>query len=138
MPCTHSLNDPAEIIKSIDVPHALLHLRADGIIHVHYKKNTYFDIPLQLEMRMHYLELTQGKKGKFIFSADEGFVFSKEARENAKKLVESSPVQYYALIGSNLAYRIIGNFFIRMMKPQSNYKLVSNMKEAVAWLNSRG
>jgi hypothetical protein len=127
---------PDSIVKEIEIAQAFIRLRADGIVHVHYKKNTTLDVPLQEKMREIYHEITGGIKGKFIFSADEGFIFSKEARDNAPRNNEKSPILYYALIASNLAYRIIGNFYIKVTKPKGNYKLFSNVKEAVEWLNS--
>jgi hypothetical protein len=124
------------IIKTIEIPEASIRLRADGIVHVQYHKHVVLDLMLQKKMRELFWEITDGKKAKFIFAAEEGFVFSKEARENIKLPGKESPILYYALVCSNLAYKIIANFYIKVMKPHGHYKVVSSVQEAVEWLNS--
>lgn len=50
------------VLKRVKIPEALIMLRSDGIVHVHYKKNTTLDLDLQASMRDLFLELTGGKK----------------------------------------------------------------------------
>lgn len=126
------------ILKQVEIPEAFVTLRSDGIVHVHYKKDTVLDVDLQVRMRAIYDDLLDQKKMKFIFSADEGFTLTKEARENAPNIQNESPVLLYALIANNLAYRIIANFYIRVVKPKGNYKLFTSVAAAVKWLNSFG
>src|SRR5690606_7144731 len=112
-------------------------LRSDGIVHVHFLKDVTLDVPLQIKMREYYDEITGGVKTKFLFSAEEGFTLTKEAREHGPKLQETSPILCYALVVNNLAYKIIASFYIKVVKAPGNYKLVNSAEEGVKWLHER-
>ena len=123
------------IISEEEIPEARISLRSDGIVHVHFSKDTTFDLELQGRMRGIYEKMLGGRKAKFIFSADEGFTLTKEVRERAD-LQQNSPVLCYALVVNNLAYKITADFYIRVVKPKGNYKLVTSLPDAVKWLYS--
>ena len=124
------------IIKEIKFSEATLSLREDGIIHVFYHDNTILDIPLQLRMADAFNSIADNKKSYFIFEAGENVVVTKEARDNALKLEDVTPILASAVIAHNLAYRIIANFFIKVQMPKGKYKVVASMEEATKWLNS--
>lgn len=125
-----------KIIKQITLPEASLSLREDGIIHVFYNNNTVLDVPLQLRMADAFNEITDSQKSYFIFEAGENVVITKEARENALKLEDSTPILASAVVANNLAYRIIAIFFIKVQKPKGQYKVVANLEDALKWLKS--
>lgn len=122
------------VLKRVEIQEALIILRSDGIVHVHYKKNTTLDIELQSRMRDLFIELTGGKKSPFIFSADEGFTLTKEARENADSFKKNPVISSYAIIADNLGYRMIANFYLKINKPITPYKIFQNSEDAVQWL----
>jgi hypothetical protein len=124
------------VIREVEIPEALISLRSDNIMLVDYKKNVTLDVELQMRMRAIFNEMTGNRKSKFVFSADEGFSITREARENGARLQKESPIQYYALVTDNLAYRILANFYIRVVKPYGNYRLVRDLEEGIAWLHS--
>ena len=123
-----------EIVKEIHVPEADILMRADGIVHVLYKKNVTLDIELQMKMFHLFKELTGNVKHPFVFSALEGVVVTKEARDNAIVIEDESPVSAVAVIADNLAYRLIANFYLKVNKPKNPYKVFKKMDEALAWL----
>lgn len=123
-------------LKHIEIPEAHIVLRHDEIVHVHYKKNTVLDVELQTRMRVIYHQLAGGKKLNFIFSADEGFVLTKEARENGPMIENDSPILFYALVANSLPYKIIANFHIKVTNPRANYKVFTNVNAALNWLQS--
>lgn len=125
------------IIKEIEIPEAFIMLRSDGIIHVDYKKDTTLDVDLQVSMRKIYDELTLGIKTHFIFSAAEGFILTKEARENSSIIDATSPIAAYGIIANNLAYKLIANFYLKVNKPKVPYKLFTTVEEAVKWLHTQ-
>ena len=130
------LDSEITIIKQVEIPEAFISIRSDGIVPVHYKKNTVLDVDLQMRCLDIYAEILDRKKMKFIFSADDGFMLTKEARENAPKVQVRSPILYYAIIANNLAYKIIANFYIKVMKPAGNYKIFNTVEAGVKWLHS--
>ncbi len=126
----------SKIVKQIVLPEASLSLREDGIVMVFYKNNILLDVPLQLRMADAFNEIADGKKSLFIFEAGENVIVTKEARDNALKLEDSTPILASAVVANNLAYRIIANFFIKVQRPKGKYKVVANREEALLWLKS--
>lgn len=124
------------IIKQIKMPEATLSLREDGIVHVFYHHNTILDIPLQNRMADAFNNIADGKKSLFVFEAGENVNVTKEARDNALKLEDSTPILSSAVVAHNLAYRIIANIFIKVQMPKGKYKVVANFEEAIKWLKS--
>jgi hypothetical protein len=124
------------IVNQIEIPEAFMRLRSDGLVHVYYKENTTLDVELQTRMVALYWQLTNNQKANFIFEADEGFFLTKEARENSIQLESHTPVKASAVIVTNLASRIVANFFIKMNKPKIKYKLFGTVEEAAKWLKS--
>lgn len=130
------LENKTIIQREIEIPEAFIRLRNDGIIHVYYKENTILDIELQNKAAALFRQLTNNKKANFIFEAGEGFHFTKEARENYAKLEQNSSVNASAIIVTNLASRIVANFFINVTRPKIKYKMFGALEEAVKWLNT--
>jgi hypothetical protein len=130
------LENAVEIIKQIKLLEATLSLRQDGIVQVLYHDHTILDIPLQLKMAEAFNNIADGKKSLFIFEAGEGVIVTKDARNNALKLEDSTPILASAVVANNLAYRIIANFFIKVQKPKGKYKVVASKEEAIKWLKS--
>ena len=124
------------IIKQIKIPEATVSLWENGIVHVFYNDNLVLDIPVQLKMADVFNEITNHKKSHFIFEAGDGVTITKEARDNALKLEDSTPILASAVIASNLAYRMIANFFLKVQRPKGQYRVVANMDEAVKWLQN--
>ena len=125
-----------KIIKQIKHPEATLSLREDGIVHVFYHDNIVLDVPLQLRMAEAFNQIAETKSTYFIFEAGENVHVTKEARDNALKLEDSTPIMASAVIAHNLAYRLIANFFLKVQRPKGKYKVVANMEEALKWINS--
>ncbi len=128
------LDPSVKTIKEIKFPEATLSLREDGIIHVYYHDNTVLDVPLQLRMADAFNEIADHKKSLFIFDAGDNVIVTKEARNNAITLEDSTPIKASAVIAGNLAYRMIANFFLKVQRPKGKYRVVANLKEAVSWL----
>jgi hypothetical protein len=122
-------------IRQIILPEATLSLREDGIVHVFYNDNLVLDVPVQLKMADAFNKIADGKKSLFIFEAGENVIVTKEARNNALKLEDSTPILASAVIAHNLAYRMIANFFLKVQRPKGQYKVVADMEEAVNWLH---
>ena len=131
-----SLKIEIKIVREISITEASVKLRDDGIVLVYYNNNTVLDVPLQIKMADIFNEITKQKKSYFIFNAGENVTITKEARNNALKLEDSTPILASAVVADNLAYRIIANFFIKVQKPKGKYKIVANVEEAVNWINS--
>ena len=122
------------IIKEANIPIADISLGSDGIVYVLLKKDKTLDVDAQLQMLKVYNELTEGKLTPFLFEAEERFIVTKEARENAVQLEEKSPCKAMAVVVENLAYTMIANFYMKFHKPKRPYKVFNNRRDALKWL----
>lgn len=125
--------DP-EIIKEIDEQEFNLKLKSDGIVYVLFKENTVLDIPLQNKMLKSYIAVTDNKLTPFLFEAEDGLIVTKEARDNAIVIEESSPCMAMAVIVSNIAYAMIANFYMKFNRPKRPYKVFNKREDGVKWL----
>ncbi|MDX2174493.1 MAG: hypothetical protein SFY56_15425 [Bacteroidota bacterium] len=121
-------------VSEIDFMEANIALKSNGIVYVLFKDHCVLDIDLQLKLLDAYNEITDFKKTPFMFFAGENVTITKEARDNATNLEDKSPLSATAIIISNLAYKLIAEFFIKFNKPKRPYKIFKNEKEAVEWL----
>lgn len=131
-----TLPENITIVKQIKIDEATVSLWGNGIVHTYYHDQTVLDVALQLKMASVFNEITEHKKSYFIFEAGEGVTITKEARDNALKLEDSTPILASAVIAQNLAYRMIANFFLKVQKPKGQYRVVANIDEAIKWLSS--
>ncbi len=123
-----------EIVKEIDEQEFNLKLKSDGIVYVLFKENTVLDIPLQNKMLKCYIEITGNKLTPFLFEAEDGLIVTKEARDNAIVMEESSPCMAMAVIVSNIAYAMIANFYLKFNRPKRPYKVFSKKEDGAKWL----
>jgi len=126
----------SKIVDIIEIPEATARLRNDGIIHITFKKDTVFDIALQLKMLEINNKITGGKRSYFIYDAEENVTITKEARDNATEIEHLAPVKGSVVVANNLAYRIIANFYIQFNKPATPFKVVRSLEEGLKWLKN--
>jgi hypothetical protein len=129
-----AIKENIDIVTEVVLKEANVSLRSDGIVYVFFKEHALLDINLQLRMFEAYHTVTNSKLTPFLFIADSGVTITKEARDNAILLEESSPCKATAVIVTNLAYKLIANFYMQFNKPKRPYKVFSNKGDAIEWL----
>ena len=45
------------------------------------------------------------------------------------------PGHCYAIVAHNLAYKIVANFYLKVKKPKTPFKVFSDEDSALVWLN---
>lgn len=125
-----------DVINEISITEATVRLRRDGIVHVYYNDNVILNVELQTKMADLFNSITNNKKSYFIFEAGDNVTITKDARDNAIKIEDSTPVLATAVVANNLAYRIIANFFIKVQRPKGKYRVVESVDEAVTWFKN--
>lgn len=115
---------------------AIVHSREDGIVHITFKEGTEIDIDLQDQMLKVYIEICAGKKRPFLYSGIGEVSITKEGREYSKQLEDDFPATATAIIADNLAYRIIANFYLKVNKPKTPYKVFNDIDSAEVWLKT--
>ena len=126
----------SDITNTIETSEVIIRLRRDGIVHATFKKDTLFDIPMQMKMLDFNNKITGGKKSYFIYDAEENVTITKEARDNAAKIEHLAPVKGSVVVADNLAYRIVANFYIKFNKPKTPFKVVETFDKAIEWIKN--
>ena len=129
------MNLTTDRIKTIEDRLFTASLREDNIIHVHIKAETSITIRVQQRMEVAYNQLTDSPV-PFIFTAGAFISITKAARENAIKMEDKVPVSSSALIVSNLAHRILANFYYKVNRPQKPLKVFNDFETGIMWLKS--
>ena len=131
-----SENKTLHIIKELDFQDVNIQLKSNEIVYVLFKDNCVIDIDFQMRLLDYYIDITGGKLMPFIFLAAENVSVTKEARDNAILIENQSMVGASALIVTNLAYKIIANFYMKVNKPKRPLKAFGNEEEAIKWLQT--
>lgn len=126
----------SKIIKTIDIEEAIISLKDNGIVYVYFKSGVVIDCDIQEKLLVNYREITNGKMHPFLFYGDEQVSITKEARDNAIVIESRSYALASAILVSNLAHRLIANFYLKFNKPKKPYKVFSRKTDAVNWLLS--
>ena len=128
--------NPLHIIKELDYLEVNLQLKSNEIVYVLFKDNCVIDVDFQMRLLDYYIDITNGKLMAFIFLAAENVSVTNEARDNAILIENQSMVGASALIVTNLAYKIIANFYMKVNKPKRPLKAFGNEEEAINWLQT--
>ncbi len=128
------INTEIITISEIDLSEVNIQLKSNGIVYVFFKDNCVLDVKLQLIMVDEYNKITNHKLTPSIFFAGDNVSITKEARENAVSLEDKSPLSPTAIVITNLAYKLIAEFYMKFNKPKRPYKIFKNEKDAVEWL----
>lgn len=120
------------VIKSNDY---IVGLRKDGVVHVYFRPCTTITVPLQLELVGVYHKITEGKKAKFIFEADEFVTITREARDSGLVYEDIVPIAATAIVAKNWMHRLIAGFYSKIQRPKNPYKVVSSFNKGIEWLH---
>jgi hypothetical protein len=120
----------------IEIEEAIVSLREDGIVHVHFKE--FVEITVELQGRMYdiYNEICGHDHKPFLFTADEFVSVTKEARNNSIIMEGLYPGSASAVLVTSIAYKLIANFYLIVNKPKSPYRVFNNEEDAVEWLKT--
>lgn len=85
------------------------------------------------EVKKHNLELTKGNDYVIVFDSGLYTSISKEARElmTSKKIEQHRKAS--AFIINSLSQKLLGNFYIKINKPNSPTKFFSAKEKAIKW-----
>ncbi|MBP9068121.1 MAG: hypothetical protein KBG47_01350 [Bacteroidia bacterium] len=121
-------------LKQIVLPEGIVTLKTDGIVYVKYAVDTTVDLDVQARMLDAFIEITEKKLTPFLFEAEDGVTVTKEARDNAIVMEESTPCKATAVLVQNIAYAMIANFYVKFNKPKRPFKVFNKKEEAIEWL----
>ena len=119
---------------TINIAEASITLREDGIIHIIYNEGVIIDVQVQHNVQEVFDKLAAGKKRPYLFEAMDNCSVTKEARENAIKMEDKVLASAYAVVANSIAYRLIANFYLKVNKPKSPYRVFNTEQAATKWL----
>src|ERR1051326_6610646 len=108
---------------TINIAEASITLREDGIIHIIYNEGVIIDVQVQHNVQEVFDKLAARKKRPYLFEAMDNCSVTKEARENAIKMEDKVLASAYAVVANSIAYRLIANFYLKVNKPKSPYRV---------------
>ena len=86
------------------------------------------------EVKRHNLILTQGERYTVLIVTNDFVGVSKAARELLAGNEIAQNTAAYAFLISNFAQRILGNYYLKVNRPQTPTKLFTERKKAISWL----
>ena len=110
-------------------------LLTNSIIQIKIFPGTDIDAEDASEMRKVVLQLADGGKYAIFLDATEMFNISDDARKLIASIENGSQRIAIGVYIKSLANKLIGNFFIKVNKPNSPTKLFSTRESALEWLN---
>ena len=111
----------------------IIYYRSEKVVEF-YMKNLEIGKEDIIEMHKITLILTEGEQYASIFSAEDFFSITTEARTEGSKPYYSQNLIAQALVVKNLAQRLIGNFIMRINKPVRDTKMFAGKAEAKVWV----
>lgn len=105
----------------------------NGIIYVYIKSGTHVTVETQEGFVEMFNQITIERR-PFIYAAGEFVTFSKEAIDNAPSLEERTPLTASAFVVSNLAQKILADFYYRFKKTKNPIKICRSRECAEKWL----
>lgn len=126
----------SKFVNTMNLGHSIIGMREDGIVEIDFSDTLEIDVKEAKEMVVATGSVSQGKKVLVLNVAGSLTTATAAARDFA---ASAEAVQYTlaeAYVVSNLAQKIVGNFYVNFHKPQVPTKIFTNTEEAVKWLKS--
>jgi hypothetical protein len=128
------MQQPEQIIHKVELPESIIGLRKDGIVHIYFKAHTEITMDYQERQLKVLQEITNGKPFPAIYEADEYVTVGKDARDHAITLEPQTPTLCKVVYVTNLAHKIISEFYFRFNKPSQPFRVFSDFEEGIQWL----
>ena len=123
-------------MKTIKLPNITVELLNEGIMHIHLNANS----EITLNDAVHIVEaigkITEGEKLPVLIDAGEFCVIDKEVRLFCASEGGSLYSSAEAIAYSNIAQKLMSNFYLNFNKPSVPTKNFADKKEAIQWLKT--
>lgn len=109
---------------------------ADGVVHLRFRPDTVLVGENTGEVGRAHIEAAAGKPRPCLADVREVKSTSHEARDVAVSPEVAAIIDSLAVIVDSPLSRVLGNFFIRLRRPEYPTRLVPSEEEGLAWLES--
>lgn len=124
-------------MKTFETDVFKLTLHQDGFAELLVKNNAVFDTKDLIDSKSFATGYLPGRKIYFLMEAEGELYPTKEARELAASAEHSTHHGAIAICSNKLAYKLLGNLYIRINKPKAPTRFFSVREEAASWLRSK-
>lgn len=108
-----------------------LFLRNDSIIQIHIKEGFHGELQDAINVGDCIKKIGNDKKYPLLVIYSDFNTFSRENKEYSAKF---QLVKAHALVNSGLAFKLMGNFYLKINKPKVPTKIFNDVESAVQWL----
>lgn len=119
--------------QTIETSVSIITIHENGVGQMHFKDGIILDVPGQMEHLDALIKIANGKKMPFVVTAGKEVNITPEARNNAIIIEDISPVCATGVVVQNLAYRLIADFYLKINKPKTPYRVFTDQKAAFDW-----
>ena len=119
--------------NTIDLTFATVTLRKDGLVHTHIKLKEAVSLDQAKKLKEAYVKLTKGEKIPHLFTANKFVIIERDVMEYMKN-VANKYGKADAFVISALPQKIMGNFYLKFVKPNVPTKLFQSEEKAIKWL----
>lgn len=111
-----------------------IEIRPDGIMHIHIKVESTFEMKNSMEIIEARTKLAQNKIYPILYTASEFVLPSREVREYVASESRSALVSADAFVINNLPQRLIASLYKKYNKPVRPTRVFSCPEKAIKWL----
>jgi hypothetical protein len=121
-------------MSTIELKLALVHLRDDGILHIHIKESAHIAMQEALEILKAMRVIGNGRKYPVLIDAGEFANIDPEVRVFSASDEGNLYTMADAIAYHTLPQKLTANFYVAFNKPVVPTRAFSEMTEAVTWL----
>jgi len=121
-------------MNEIDIPAATIRIRHDGIMHIHIKVKTNFEIDHSKQVAKARTKISNNNPYPILYTATNLVIPSQEVREYVASKGRSKLVIADAFVVNSLPQRIMARFYRILNKPVRPTKYFNNPDDAIKWL----
>lgn len=119
----------------IELKKAIVEICDGDIVHVTYKEGLKLDSDLQRELKLIYTKCGYESLKKFIVSAQDFVSVENTFWDCCKKSERFAKGRLVAIVAPSLATRMLARNYLKIYKPQNQYKIFETVDDAATWLN---
>ena len=120
-------------INTIELSFATVTLRDDGIVNTYVDLREAVSLEQAKELTDAYIKITNGKRTPHLFTANKFVIIEKDVMEFMRD-VANNYGKADAFVIDSLPQKIVGNFYLKFVKPQVPTKLFRTEEKAIEWL----
>jgi hypothetical protein len=124
-------------MKTLETDVIRLTVHEDGFAELLIKNEAVFDTKDIKDGKRFSVECLPGKKIYYLIEVEGEAYTTREARELAASSKHATHHGAVALCSSKLAYKLLGNLYIRINKPKAPTRFFSDREEAIKWLRAQ-